>query len=71
MGSPLAADTRRRSPMYLLVEARLGEPLEDYVIGRRDPDAQHSWRLIAEVLSKTTDVKVSPETLRQWFPGEV
>ncbi|NMO51985.1 hypothetical protein HH310_12355 [Actinoplanes sp. TBRC 11911] len=54
---------------YLLLEARLGQKLTDYVAGQIGAGA--GWKAIAADLSKRTDVPVSRESLRVWFSGRV
>jgi len=56
------------SPLYQLIEDRLGEPLAEHVAARR---ATESWRAIADDLSERTKVKVSWETLRLWFADRI
>lgn len=56
------------TPLYQLVEARLGRPLVEYVAERR---ATTSWRAMAADLTETAGVQVTYETLRGWFAGRV
>jgi hypothetical protein len=56
------------SPLYQLVETRLGEPLADWV-ATHYPDS--SWRLLATKLSEQTGLTVNAETLRLWFAGRI
>jgi hypothetical protein len=55
-----------RSARYELVQVRLGRDLEAYVRGRWEDNAP--WRTIAHDLRAITEVNVSHETLRSWFP---
>lgn len=52
------------TPLYRLVEARLGKPLSEYVAERR---ATTSWRAMAADLTEKTGESVTYETLRGWF----
>jgi hypothetical protein len=54
------------TPARLLIETRLGRPLDAFVGERLD--AGDGWRKIAKELRYKTDVRVSHETLRGWFP---
>ncbi len=56
------------SPLYRLLEDRLGEPLAEHVAARR---AGETWRAIAADLSTRTGVTVSWETLRLWFADRI
>jgi len=51
---------------YQLIEARLSEPLAQYVTASRNSGA--SWEAIARVLDNTTGVPIRGQTLRNWFP---
>jgi hypothetical protein len=55
--------------LYQLVEFRLGESLAEWIDERRRPDVRPpvSWRVLATELSHRTGVRVSYETLRDWF----
>ncbi len=53
-----------RPVLYQLIEARLGEPLADYIAARRPST---SWRQLAGDLSERTNTAVSFESLRTWF----
>lgn len=55
------------TPTYLLLEAKLGEPLADYVTALREDE--RSWPYIARKLRERTnnEVAFSDEVLRQWF----
>jgi len=55
------------SDRYLLIQERLREPLAEYVAKRR-PSV--SWRIIARELWQRTEIDVSYEQLRQWFPED-
>ena len=52
--------------LFLLVEARLGESLIEWIAARR-PNT--SWRLIAREIWDTTGVDVTHETVRIWGGG--
>lgn len=56
------------TPTRLLIETRLGRPLDDYVSERLK--AGDGWRRIASDLRYRTDISVSHETLRSWFKDE-
>ncbi|WP_433078985.1 hypothetical protein ACQP1P_38875 [Dactylosporangium sp. CA-052675] len=56
-----------RPVLYQLLEARLGEPLADYVAARRPTT---SWRQLAGDLSDRTNTAVSFESLRTWFADD-
>ena len=55
----------QRTPAYKLIETRLGEPLEDFVLRLRADD--RSWPYIARKLGQTTDHWVTGECVRKWF----
>ena len=57
------------TPTYLLLEAKLGEPLAPFV--QRLRDDERSFPYIARKLRERTnnEVKFSDERLRQWFSG--
>lgn len=57
------------SPLYQLIETKLGEPLADWIAERRRPGLRPpaSWRALAAELQRATGVAVSFETLRTWF----
>lgn len=57
-----------RPVLYQLIEARLGEPLADFVAARRPI---WSWRQLAGDLSTRTSTAVSYEALRTWFTEDV
>lgn len=56
------------TPLYQLVEARLGGSLEEYVAERR---ATTSWRAMAADLTERSSVQVTYETLRGWFADRI
>ena len=58
-----------RSRTYLLIEERLGTPLDRLVMRARgtEPRPKTSWSQIALLLHQKTGVYVSNETLRIWF----
>lgn len=56
-----------RPVLYQLIEARLGEPLADFVAARRPST---SWRQLAGDLSERTNTAVSFESLRTWFADD-
>lgn len=53
--------------LYQLIEAKLDEPLADFIAARR-PDKP--WRLIAIELTHRTGVDVTYETVRVWGSPE-
>lgn len=53
------------SPLYQLIEARLGGTLPDLVAARRPP--RKSWREVADEIQERTGIQISDETLRIWF----
>jgi len=53
-----------RPVLYQLIEARLDEPLADFIAARRPI---WSWRQLAGELSNRTGTAVSYEALRSWF----
>lgn len=53
-----------RPVLYQLIEARLGEPLADFVSSRRP---YWSWRQLATELTSRCNASVSHEALRTWF----
>jgi hypothetical protein len=53
-----------RPVLYQLIEARLDEPLADFIAARRPST---SWRQLAGQLTDRTAVSVSWESLRTWF----
>lgn len=55
----------KQTPMALLVETKLGEPLADFVSRLRNDD--RSWPYIANKLRDRTDVAFSTQSLRDWF----
>ena len=55
------------SPRYQLIQTRLDRDLAGYV--RERWEANTPWRDIAADLRTATDVQVSHETLRAWFPA--
>lgn len=54
-----------RTPTYLLLEERLGRPLDKRVIKARA--AGQSWNQIAREIDYDTHVPVTAESLRLWF----
>jgi hypothetical protein len=62
------ADTTS-TPLYRLLEEKLGGSLADYVARKRT--AGMSWRAMASDLSATTGVEVSNEALRLWFSHRI
>ena len=57
-----------RSPLYQLVEARLGGSLEDLVTEARPPRVPRAtWAEIAAQIGEKTGIELSGETLRLWF----
>lgn len=57
--------TRSRTPLFRLIEAKLGESLEEFVAARRQPSK--SWREIAEELEQLTGESVTDTSVRTWF----
>lgn len=58
----------KQTPTTLLLEAKLGEPLADFVLNlRRD---ERSWAYIARKLRERTEVTFSDEVLRLWFSDD-
>lgn len=53
-----------RPVLYQLIEAKLGEPLADFVSERRP---YWSWRQLATEITTRTSTAVSHEALRTWF----
>jgi hypothetical protein len=56
------------SPLYRLLEERLGEPLAEFVAAQR---ATRSWREIATDLGERTGIAVNAETLRLWLASRI
>lgn len=56
------------SPLYRLIESKLGEPLTDFVSARRLPTK--SWREIAEEIKERTGETVTGEAVRLWFSDQ-
>lgn len=52
------------SSTYLLIESRLRERLDKFLLDRRADE--RSWDYIAREIRSRTDVTVSRETLRLW-----
>lgn len=50
--------------LRMLLEDRLGEPLEGFVVARRPAT---SWRLIAYEITQRTGLDLTGEALRGWF----
>lgn len=53
------------SPLYRLIESKLGESLPDFVAARRLPTK--SWREIADEIHDITGETVTGEGVRLWF----
>jgi hypothetical protein len=53
------------TPLYRLVELRLGRSLAGYVGERRA--AGEDWRSIVREIGADAGVEISRETLRSWF----
>lgn len=62
-------DMSKSTRAQLLIEERLGRPLDRYVLTARgrEPRAKASWSRISADLLAETGVHVTPETLRLWF----
>lgn len=58
----------KRTPTALLLEAKLGEPLADFV--NRHRADERTWGYIARKLRERTDVTFSDEALRKWFVAD-
>lgn len=56
------------TPTRLLVEARLGESLDEWVRVRR-PLRVPSWRELAAEIADHTGVAVTGEAVRKWVNG--
>lgn len=56
------------SPLYMLLEERLGRPLTQVVAELR---ATKSWPEIARAISDEAGVELNSETLRRWFADRV
>lgn len=58
------------TPTFLLLEAKLGEPLAEFV--RRLRKDERTWDYIARTLRTRTSntVRFSTEALRKWFADE-
>jgi hypothetical protein len=56
-----------RTDLYDTVEAKLGEPLADYVNTRRATDPATSWRRIGLEITARTGIDITGEALRVWF----
>lgn len=61
----------KQTPTYLLLEAKLGEPLAPLVERMRADE--RAWPYIARKLRERTNHQVtfSDESLRQWFAEDV
>jgi hypothetical protein len=59
------------SPLYQLIEERLGCTLPEFVAERRGESVRPpaSWRAIAAEITKTTGVTVTHTAVRLWFVG--
>lgn len=51
------------TPLFLLIEEKLGEPLAAFIAARRP---EKPWRLIAIELTQRTGIDVTYETVRVW-----
>jgi hypothetical protein len=58
-------DMSNQSRTAQLIEARLGEPLEEYVRRLRAEGA--SWHAVSLDLAGRTEVAITPETARIWW----
>lgn len=52
-----------KTPKQQLVEDRLGQPLQEYLIALREDD--RSWRWIARKISEQTGIEVSHTLVRK------
>lgn len=59
----------KHTPTYLLLEAKLGEPLAPLVESLRADE--RSWPYIARKLRERTGVDFTDEALRRWFTEDV
>lgn len=57
----------QRTPLYTLIEVKLGTDLESYVAQRRAGCS--SWRQIAADITTATGVPVTHASLATWFPA--
>jgi hypothetical protein len=57
-----------RSKLYRLVERDLGESLADLIAARRTYD--YPWAAIAREISARSEIEISDDTLRRWFPDD-
>jgi hypothetical protein len=59
------------TPLYQLIEERLGGSLVEFVDELRGESIRPpaSWRAIAEAITERTGVQVTHTSLRQWFRG--
>lgn len=55
-----------RTATQQLIDIRLGVSLDDFIAERRL--AGDSWRTTSDLLFQRTNVRVSHETLRSWYP---
>ena len=53
------------TPKQQLLQIRLGRDLSTYIAEARA--AGREWRVIADDLTAVTGIKISHESLRQWF----
>lgn len=58
-----------KTATYQLIEHVLGEDLATYVAARRD--AGDSWDAISRAIYDRTNITVTRESLRNWFPEPV
>jgi hypothetical protein len=56
------------SPLYRLIEEKLGRPLTGFIAERR---ATQTWPEIAEALVDETGIAVSSESVRNWFKDRI
>lgn len=56
------------SPLYRLLEEKLGRPLADFIGESR---ATQTWPEIAQAVTDETGVEVHSETLRTWFKDRI
>jgi citrate lyase beta subunit len=65
---PEAQSAPSQTPLYQLVETRLGRPLVDYIAENKPT---RSWKWMAADLTERTTTQVSWETLRLWFADRI
>lgn len=64
---PNMDDDNHKSDRWLLIEARLGEPLREFVARQRGDEYNASWRRISLRIRDKTGIDVTAEALRSWL----